>query len=246
MTAMLGSPGFGGVAELRPRDLWCVGPRHFTYFARRLVDFVGIEPGDRNLDVATGTGAVLLAAAERCADGLQVVGIDLTPAMLERAAREVRRKRPKARLCVMDTERLAFRSHSFDAGLCSFAFLSIPDKQRALAEFCRVLGPVGALGGQCTTENDSSMLGAMVQDAGYMSVQLSEDAYELVFTDADGWWRWAWCHGSRRLFVMVPATRQAELKDRLFRGLAQYRGDDGLIHGTLRAVLTRARSSAAR
>ena len=40
-----------------------VGPRHFTYFARRLVEYADVRPGDRVLDVATGTGEVLLAAA---------------------------------------------------------------------------------------------------------------------------------------------------------------------------------------
>jgi hypothetical protein len=31
-----------------------VGPPHFTYFARRVVEFAGVVPGDRVLDVATG------------------------------------------------------------------------------------------------------------------------------------------------------------------------------------------------
>src|SRR5688572_8929215 len=54
-----------------------VGPRHFTHFARRLVDYVNVQPGDHVLDVATGTGEVLLAAAERCGDTGRLLGIDL-------------------------------------------------------------------------------------------------------------------------------------------------------------------------
>jgi SAM-dependent methyltransferase len=247
-----------------------VGPPHFTYFARRLVDFVGIHPGDRVLDVATGTGAVLLAAAER-GHGIQLVGVDLTPAMLQRAAGELGRRALNAKLCVMDAERLAFQGQSFDVVVCSFALLSISDKQRALAEFRRVLAPAGRLGvldafgwffehdirwhwqldllksfgalaEHGTAEHDVGALGAILRDADYTSVQITEDAFELVFRDEDEWWQWAWSHGSRRLFESVPATRQAELKGRLFDGLAQCRQPDGLIHGTLRAVLARAQT----
>ena len=249
-----------------------VGPPHFTYFARRLVDFVGIHTGDRVLDVATGTGAVLLAAAER-GHGIQLVGVDLAPAMLQRALSELGRRALNAQLCVMDAERLAFQGRSFDAVLSSFAFLSIPDKQQALSEFRRVLASdgrlglldafgwyfehdtrwhwqlellqsFGALGEHGTAAHDIGVLGAMLRDAGYTSVQITEDAFELVFRDADEWWQWVWSHGSRHLFEAVPATRQAELKDGLFRGLAQCRQDDGLIHGTLRAVLVQAQSPA--
>jgi len=260
-----------GLFTRAARTYGAVGPPHFTYFARRLVDFVGIDAVDRVLDVATGSGAVLLAAAERCGYGLQLVGVDLTPAMLQRAASELSRRTLNAQLCVMDAERLAFKGHSFDVVLCSFAFLSIPDKQRALAEFRRVLAPAGrlgvldafgwffehdsrwhwqaellrsfgALGDDRTDKHGTSLLGAMLRDAGYTSVRQTDDAYELVFRDANEWWRWAWSHGSRHLFEAVPATRQAELKGRLFRGLAECRQDDGLIHGTLRAVLAQAQS----
>ena len=47
---------------------------------------------------------------------------------------------------MMDAERLAFGANSFDLVLCSFAFLSISDKQRALVEFRRVLAPGARVG----------------------------------------------------------------------------------------------------
>ena len=251
-----------------------VGPQHFAYFARGLVDFVGVEAGDRVLDVATGTGAVLSAVAERCENQRQLVGIDLTIAMLEVAATEIRRGTlGAAELCAMDAEHLGFQDQAFDAVLCSFAFLSLPDKQHALAEFRRVLKPVGRLGlldafgwyfehdprwqwqvdvlrsfgaleSIQAAEHTADELEVMLRDAGYTSVELTDAAYELIFRDADEWWLWAWSHASRRLFESVPFGRRAELKDRLFRGLVECRGGDGRIHGTLRAVLARARSGA--
>ncbi|MBV9132752.1 MAG: methyltransferase domain-containing protein [Chloroflexi bacterium] len=224
-----------------------VGPPHFTYFARRLVDFVGVAAGDRVLDVATGTAAAR-RTAERAGRSVQLVGIDLTPAMLQLGRREAGQRGVAARLCMMDAERLAFGANFFDVVLCSFAFLSISDKQRALLEFRRVLAPGarvgvpdafgwffehdsrwewqrallashGVLGNHRTAEN-GSLLETMLRDAGYASVQVRDDAFELVFRDADEWWRWVWSHGSRGLFEAVPRNRRRELKTALYRGLA--------------------------
>lgn len=44
-----------------------VGPQPFTHFARRIVELAGVRECSRVLDVVTGTGAILRAAAERAA-----------------------------------------------------------------------------------------------------------------------------------------------------------------------------------
>ena len=99
-----------------------VGPRFFTYFARRLVARVRPGPGAEVLDVATGTGAVLLEAAEHVGREGRVVGIDVTPAMLERAADEAdRRALHRVELRLLDAERLDFEDGSFDYVFCAFA-----------------------------------------------------------------------------------------------------------------------------
>jgi len=124
-----------------------VGPRHFAYFARRLVDSADVGPGDRVLDVATGTGAVLLAALERCGKQGHVIGIDVSEAMLGRAADQLgHRSVRNAEVRLMDAQQLLFADESFDSVLCSFAFLSFANQTRALAEFRRVLKPGGRLG----------------------------------------------------------------------------------------------------
>jgi hypothetical protein len=86
-----------------------------------------------------------------------------------------------------------------------------------------VLRSFGVLEVDNTGEHGPDELGAVFRVAGYTSVEVADDAYELVFRDADDWWRWAWSHGSRQLFEAVPATRHAELKDSLFGGLARCR-----------------------
>jgi ubiquinone/menaquinone biosynthesis C-methylase UbiE len=126
-----------------------IGPRHFTYFARRLVEYVDVQPGSWVLDVATGTGEVLLAAAERSGENGRLVGIDLTAAMLERAAVAIREKRvSNAELRQMDAERLELPDEGFDFVLSAFAISSFPSssRSRAFRECFRVLRPAGRIG----------------------------------------------------------------------------------------------------
>jgi ubiquinone/menaquinone biosynthesis C-methylase UbiE len=244
-----------------------VGPRHFTYFARRLVEYVDVRPGDRVLDVATGTGEVLLAAAERSGENGQVVGIDLTEAMLERAAATIRdRHLSNAELRQMDAEQLDLPDESFDVALSAFALSSFPNRNRALKECRRVLRPGGRLGlldafgwyfqhdsrwrwqedvlRSFGALDDGNPAGGQPTDlptaltsVGFTAVHSTEDAFDLVFRDEEEWWHWSWSHGTRRLLEAVPPTRLDKLKQTLFRGLHGCREDDGMIHGTMRATL---------
>lgn len=124
-----------------------VGPRQFTYFADRLVEFVAPQAGSDVLDVATGTGAILLALSERIGEHGRLVGVDLSPDMLERAAARVRdRSLANVALHLMDAEALELDDESFDYVLSSFGLSSLPDRPGALQEFRRVLRPGGRIG----------------------------------------------------------------------------------------------------
>jgi len=250
-----------------------VGPRQFSYFAGRLVEFVDPEAGIELLDVATGTGATLLAVAERLADSGRLVGVDLSPEMLERAAERVReRSLVNVSLHLMDAEALKFADESFDCVLSSFGLSSLPDKPGALQEFRRVLRPGGRIGlldafgwyfqhdprwawqeevlrsfgvlrDYHWTDAEAELVQALGQ-ARFCEVETASDACPLVFSSDEQWWRWIWSHGTRRLLETVPRARRDELKHALLCGLASCREDDGLIHGTLRAALARARKPA--
>ena len=114
--------------------------------ARRLVELAELEPGQSVLDVATGTGAVLLPAAERVGPEGRVVGIDLSEGMLARAAQQVQeRALTNVRLERMDAERLELEAAQFDRVLCGWGLFLFPEPHRALAEFRRVLKPGGRL-----------------------------------------------------------------------------------------------------
>src|SRR5262249_42163344 len=76
------------------------------------LDTAGVGPGDRVLDVACGAGAVAIAAAGIASD---VVGIDLTPTMIENArGQRAQSSRTNLAWAVGDMARLPFTSGAFD------------------------------------------------------------------------------------------------------------------------------------
>lgn len=103
---------------------------------RDFIEFIGTNKNDRVLDVATGPGFLALLFAKKAAS---VVGVDLTPAMIERAE-ATRIKREIANVCfqVGDAESILFPDESFDIVTCGSAFHHFPDPTKILAEMRRV------------------------------------------------------------------------------------------------------------
>ncbi|MGC9394248.1 MAG: ubiquinone/menaquinone biosynthesis methyltransferase [Anaerolineae bacterium] len=98
-----------------------------------------VPPGGRLLDVATGTGDVALLAAARL-PGVQIVGADLTLAMLDVAQGKAQRKAVRrTRWVNSDGLALAFPSNTFDAVISVFMLRNVPDVAQAFAEQARVV-----------------------------------------------------------------------------------------------------------
>jgi SAM-dependent methyltransferase len=103
-----------------------------------LLGTVGVRPGVRLLDVATGPGYVAEAAADA---GASVVGLDFSSAMVALATRRC----PSIRFDEGDAEALPYEDASFDAVTINFGLLHLARPDTALAESARVL----ASGGRC-------------------------------------------------------------------------------------------------
>lgn len=120
--------------------------RFFSHVADHLVQAVGIRPGAEVLDLATGTGAVALAAAPRVRPGGRVTAVDLSESMLARQQAHIaRRGIDNVDLHVMDAAAPEFRSGAFDFALCSFGLFMLPDMEAALRQWLRLLRPGGTL-----------------------------------------------------------------------------------------------------
>jgi len=122
-----------------------VGPGYFAYFGERLVERAGLATGMRVLDVACGRGAVLFPAAQRVGETGSVVGIDLSPGMVQATSGEIaERGIGNATVQVMDGEQLNFPDATFDALTCAFSIFFMSESA-ALSEFHRVLRPGGRI-----------------------------------------------------------------------------------------------------
>jgi SAM-dependent methyltransferase len=100
------------------------------------------QPGERFLDVATGTGAVAIRAAQAGAD---VTGIDLAPALVETARRLAAEQGLEIRFDVGDAEALPYNEASFDAVASSMGVIFTPSHAAAASELARVCRPGGRL-----------------------------------------------------------------------------------------------------
>ncbi|WP_282695986.1 methyltransferase domain-containing protein [Streptomyces sp. CC208A] len=117
-----------------------------TALTRRLADGLGLAPGARVLDVASGRGTTALLLAD--AYGCEVDGVDYAPAntALAQGAAQAAGLADRARFTTGDAERLPYPDGVFDAVVCECALCTFPDKSRAASEFARVLRPGGRLG----------------------------------------------------------------------------------------------------
>jgi demethylmenaquinone methyltransferase/2-methoxy-6-polyprenyl-1,4-benzoquinol methylase len=105
----------------------------------RAVDLAGVGPGSRVLDVATGTGDLAIALADRVAPGGTVVACDFSEAMLELA----RRKAPGITFEWGDALALEYPDDHFDAATVGFGARNFHDLDQGLREMARVVRPAG-------------------------------------------------------------------------------------------------------
>ena len=102
----------------------------------RAAELAAVGPGDRALDVASGTGDLAIALRNR---GAQVVGLDFSEPMLELA----RRKAPDIRFETGNALELPYADGEFDAVTVGFGARNFADLDRGLAEMARVAAPGG-------------------------------------------------------------------------------------------------------
>jgi demethylmenaquinone methyltransferase/2-methoxy-6-polyprenyl-1,4-benzoquinol methylase len=107
---------------------------------RRATVREAVRPGDRVLDACCGTGD--LAVAARAAGAGEVVGLDFSERMLERA----RLKGPELEWVRGDVLALPFENASFDSAVVGFGVRNVEDLEAAFRELRRALRSGGRLG----------------------------------------------------------------------------------------------------
>lgn len=205
------------------------GCSFFDHFGERLVALAQPAEGDQILDIATGTGAILVPAAQRVGPYGHVTGIDLSHKMLSAAA--TRAPFPWVHLQQMDAEHLLFPDRAFDQLFCGFAIFFFSQIEQALLEFRRVLkrggrlaistfykrtlldewvserirhyGVLNQLASMCA--NTPEKLQGLLEQAGFSQIQIYQESTLAIHKDAEAWWDSLWSHGARsRLEQLSP------------------------------------------
>lgn len=155
------------------------------------LDALELRPGQRLLDLCCGTGHTVAAALAR---GVIACGIDLAPAMVERA----RQACPAGTFRVGDAEAIdaaalgvdtgGAEDATFDAICCLFGVNHLPDQERAVAEAFRLLRPGGRFAFTMWRPPGPSKFHALVRDAiaahGRGTVPSPVDAPRLRYGEA--------------------------------------------------------------
>lgn len=147
-----------------------------------VLDAAAVSSESRVLDVCTGPGMLAAAAVARDA---QSVGIDFSADAVEIARSNV----PGAEFHEGDAQALPFDANSFDAVVCGFGIIHLPDPQKALAEMQRVLKPSGRVAVSVweapNPNNGFGLIFGSIKANGDMSVALPHGPDFFQFSDVE-------------------------------------------------------------
>jgi ubiquinone/menaquinone biosynthesis C-methylase UbiE len=109
-----------------------------------MLEMTALQPGERVLDVACGTGLVSFRILAAVGETGAVVGTDISAEMVE-TARSMAAERGirNAKFERFDAEAMALEAADFDAAVCALGLMYVPSPLKALEEMLRLLKPGG-------------------------------------------------------------------------------------------------------
>lgn len=145
---MTDSPDLKAVTQVQ-QQIWSKGDfamvANLVYNpAEALAEALDLVPGERVLDVASGSGNAALAAARRTWGN--VVSSDYVPALLERGRERAAAERLEIEFVEADAQALPFDDGSFDVAMSIYGAMFAPDQQKTADELLRVVKPGGRIG----------------------------------------------------------------------------------------------------
>jgi SAM-dependent methyltransferase len=248
-------------AELKARQAVVWGSAPWERMAADAADIyedliarLGVTPGVTWLDLATGTGAIALRAAER---GAVVTGQDLAPALIGTARKLAAEKGLDVAFDVGDCEELPYPDASFDVVSSAQGVVFAPDHRAVAGQLARVCKPGGHLGFTAWRPGGSiaEQLGLLARFApppppgagspldwgrpGYVTGLLG-DSFDLRFFEGMSPQRGSSPQALWDLFSTsvgplkattesLDAERLAELKGDWMEFFGRYRTDDGAV-----------------
>lgn len=118
-------------------------PAIATPVSAPLLRAAALQPGERVLDVACGTGVIARLAAEQVGPTGSVTAVDLSPDMIAVASKQPTPTGAPIDWQVADATTLPLPDEGFDVVLCQMGLMFMEDRAGAVAQMRRVLDPGG-------------------------------------------------------------------------------------------------------
>jgi len=113
----------------------------------KLMEMINLQPGEKLIDIACGTGLVSFPAAEILGSNGFVVATDISDEMVKLGNDLSQEKNcTNIRFQRMDAEELQLPDEQFDVAVCALGLMYVPDPLKALREMYRVLKKDGRAG----------------------------------------------------------------------------------------------------
>jgi phosphatidylethanolamine/phosphatidyl-N-methylethanolamine N-methyltransferase len=158
--------------------------RVFNESREAVVSNLNIRPGDRVLEVGVGTGLCLPMYPSHCS----VTAIDLSEAMLEKAAQRVKEEGlTNVRLERMDAGEMTFPDDAFDVVIAAYVVTAVPDYRKLMSEMIRVSRSGGRLVLLNHFTQDSPIIAAVEKAISPICVKLGFRTDLSVDEVIDGW-----------------------------------------------------------
>ena len=170
---------------------------------QRVTEAAAPPVGAKVLDIGTGTGALAFLIA-RAAPGAQVIGIDPTSAMLERATKNAERVGLRGRIEFRQAkaEALPFADGTFDLVVSNFAMHHTQVRQ-SLPEIARVLRPGGrlAIGDGARNPKWQSTLGCLVIPLMVAYYMVTKRSWAMMQAEVEGYKNIFYAHDWERMLA---------------------------------------------
>lgn len=114
------------------------------YYTQSVLDRVGIQPGEKVLELGPGPGLFTIDASKRLGASGKLIAVDIQPEMINKIEKLIKENQvTNVETKVASAHELPIEDNSIDRTFLVTVLPEIPDREKALKELFRVLKPGG-------------------------------------------------------------------------------------------------------